>query len=278
MINIDLSKTPSLRFFVYLLALIPGLFFLVSIALGNPLLAEGLIKEVGHLYPVPPYLALFLSLGSAFVIGQAFVLSSWLLAWLLTTLIRLPKAVFRKVFGANWLYRWWGKHQAIPPKRTALFVRTLRGLNMFARKVDADPADARLVRMCLGVAVEKLLERRYGIDPHRAGGPNGEWGVWYSVLGKPPKQLGENLNAGRTTLATGLAGFCAIGIAPSLLQRYFIAMCALFALCGLWTALAHFFTFRNSANLDVWRLRAVLLELQELPSESKARENQADGE
>ena len=276
MINIDLSKTPSLRFFVYLLALVPGLFFLVSVALGNPSLAEALIKETGHLYPIPPYAALFLSLGAAFVIGQAFVLSSWMLETALTILIRLPKAVFRRVFGANWLYRWFGKHQGMPPNRT-LFIRALGKLIFFARMTDINPADARAVRACLGAAVEKLLERRYGIDGLRAGGTNGEWGVWYSVLGKPLKGYRESLNAGRTTLASGLAGFCAIGSASGLQQPYFIAMCSVFTFCGLWTALNNFFVFRKPVNIDVFRLRAVLQELQELSPEAKPEENRRDG-
>lgn len=272
MINIDLSKTPSLRFLVYLLALIPGLFFLASIALGNPVLGGALTKELAKVYSLPQYAALFLALGSGFVFGQAFVLLSWMIETFLITLVRLPKAIFRKAFGANWLYRWFGKYQGIPPKRT-IPVRILSRLIFSARAMDADPADARVVRACLGAAVEKLLERRYGIERDRAGGPNGEWGVWYSVLGKLPVRYHENLNAGRTTLATGLAGFCAMTIAPSLIQRYFIAMCSLFALSGIWSALANFLHFRNRVNLDVFRLRAVLLELQEVSRETKPREN-----
>lgn len=275
MINIDLSKTPSLRFFVYLLALIPGLFFLVSAAFGDPAQAEAVIRLVTHLYAFPSYVLLFLAFGSAFVIGQTFVLSSWMLEMFSTALVRLPKAAFRKIFGANWLYRWFGKHQGVPPKRT-IFVKVLSRLILLARTMDADPADARAVRTCLGAAAEKLLERRYGIDPHRADGPDGEWSVWYSVLGKLPERYRESLNAGRTTLATGLAGFCAMGIAPSLLQRYFIAMCSVFAFCGLWSSLANFLQFRNPVNLDAFRLRAVLSELRDLPPESK--ENPVHGE
>ncbi|MDE3063454.1 MAG: hypothetical protein KGJ51_10385 [Acidobacteriota bacterium] len=268
MINIDLSKAPSLRFALYLLSIIPGLLFLVSIALGNPRMASAVIDDVEKLYPgSPTYVALFLLLGSAFVIGQAFVLSAWLLETCITSLIRLPRAVFGKVFGAQWLYMWFGKYQGVPPKRTVA-VRALGRMIFLARTMGSEPADARVVRTCLGAAVEKLLQRRYGIDSDRAGGPNGEWGVWYSILGKLPKRYAESLNAGRLTLAAGISGFCAMSLAPNLIQRYFFAMCSLFVFSGLWTGLANFMVLRDPVRLEALRLRAVLAELQELPPET----------
>lgn len=267
MINIDLSKAaPSLRLLIYLLSMIPGLFFLVSVALGDPVLAGKVIKEVGSIYPVPPYVALCLSLGSALVIGHTFVLLAWMLEMILISLFRMLKPAFRRLFGAKWLYEWHGRNQGIPPKQTPFF-RILGTLIRVARAPRFDHPDAVRVRACLGAAVEKLLERRYGIPVTRAGGLNGEWGIWYSVLGKLPKGYRENLNAGRVLLASGLAGCCAITIASGLLQRYFVTMCAVFAICGLWTAVSNVLTFRNPVNLDLFRLRAVLLELQDLSPE-----------
>jgi hypothetical protein len=67
-----------------------------------------------------------------------------------------------------------------------------------------------------------------------------------------------------------------MGSAPGLQQRYFIAMCSVFTFCGLWTALTNFFALRKPANIDVLRLRAVLLELQELSPEAKSEENRHD--
>jgi hypothetical protein len=269
MIHVDLSKVSSLRPLVYMLALFPGLFFLVSVALGNPCLAKAAIQQVEEVNPLPPYALLILLLVSALVIGQAFVLASWILEMLIIFVIRLPKATFRKIFAANWIGRWLAKHQAAPPGKSPLPVRAVAKLNFLAYSMDADPADARVVRGCLGAAVEKLLERRYGIDAERAGGPDGEWGVWYSVLGKPIPQLRESLNAARIVLASGLAGFCALGAAPNLVQRYFIAMCSVFTFCGLWTPVYNFLQWRNPVNKEVLTLRCILLELQELSPESK---------
>jgi len=271
MISFDLSKAPSLRFFVYLLALFPGLFFLLSVAVGNPQLAKTTIQQIAAVYSFPPYGLLLILVGSGFVIGQGIVLLSWLIEMILANAYRAPGAAFRKLFGAQWLYRWFGKHQGIPPN-PSFVIRTLGKLIFLARAGELDPLDARAVRWCLAAAAEKLLERRYGIDPHRANGPNGgEWQVWYSVLGKPIKSLSESQNAGRTTLACGVSGYLSLSIAPQLIERYYISLCSMFVFAGLWTAGQHFFLARNPIRLDVLRLRSVLLELQDCsPSEPKA--------
>jgi len=130
----------------------------VSVGFGSPSRAGAVTKEVGNLYHGPQYLTLFLALGCAFVIGQAFVLSSWLLGVLLTNLIIAPGAIFRMVFGTHWLYRWYGKHQGMPPNR-AISTRVVGKLIFLARDWRrAEPANARVIRTCLGAAVEKLLE------------------------------------------------------------------------------------------------------------------------
>jgi hypothetical protein len=78
MINVDLSKATSPRFFVYLLALFPGLFFLLSVVVGNPQLAKAAIQQMNGVYPFPPYGLLLILVGSGFVIGDALILFSWL--------------------------------------------------------------------------------------------------------------------------------------------------------------------------------------------------------
>lgn len=266
MINIDLSKVPSLRLLVYLLALIPGLFFLFSVAAGNPQVAKTTIQQINGVYPVPPFGLLLIFVGAGFVIGQALILLSWLIELTLTGIYRTPRAVFRMIFGQLWLYKWFGRHQKIPPAKSSLGVRTLGKLIFLARVDKPDPPDARAVRWCLAAATEILLERRYGIDRDRATGPNGgEWQVWSSSLGKPIKSLAEMMNAGRTTLACGVAGFLSLGVAPRLIERFYISLSSIFVFCGLWSAGWFFFQARNQVSLDMLRLRSILLELQDYP-------------
>jgi len=270
MVQVDLSKVSAPRFLVYLLSLFPGLFFLVSVGLGNPQLAKTAIDRIYEVHHFPAYSFWFLLVGSGFVIGQAFVLLSWLIEVILAGVYRAPRAVFRKVLGGLWLYRWFGKFQGIPPRRTRT-VRALGWLIFRARVGDADPEGARRARACLGAAAEKLLERRYGIDRNRGD----QWGVWYQVLGRPVKVLVEGRNAGRVTVATGLAGFVALGLAPGLIERYYVGMCSVFVFCGLCTAAWFFFAWRDPVGREMLLLRGILQELREcapgLPGREAAR-------
>ena len=275
MISLDLSKTPSVRLFVYLLALFPGLFFLLSVALGDPELARTAIKEIEGIHPTPSYVLLVLLLGCGLAIGEAFVLVAWIVQMVLANLYRASRAacrtVFRKSLGGPKVYSWFGNFQGMPPKQTRL-VRFVGKMIFLARATGKSPSQDEIsVRFCLSAATEKLLEKRYGIDPHRATGPTGrEWAVWNDALGKPIKNVRETLNASRIVLACGLAGFLALAMVEALRQRYYIAMCLVFAFSGLWNAGYYFFLFRNPAARDFLRLQSVLLELQDVSETSPA--------
>lgn len=277
MISIDLSKAPSLRILLYLLALLPGVFFLSSVAFAAPQLAKVAIENIKGVYPFAPYALFLIFLGMGFVVGQAFIVLSWLTETILFALYRLPRASFRNVFGGNALYRWFGKHQGMPPRRD-FATRAIGKLIFLARGTQVDSSDAQAMRWCLMAATEKLLERRYGIGKQRASGGNGgEWYIWASNLGKPQKFLVESRNAGRVMLACGLAGFMALFLAPRLVERYYISLCSLFAFSGLWTAGWFFFAQRNPVRRDALQLRSVLLELQDCsPSRPKTDTTQAE--
>jgi hypothetical protein len=251
---------------VYLLAMSPGMFFMCSVAIGNIYLAKFFIQRLNELYSFPPYVILLIFIGFGFIIGQAFIMLSWLFEMVLFQSYRLPRKVFRKIFGGPWLYKWLGNHQAFPPNRNFL-VSLLSKLVFRARVEEVDDPDAKSVRWCLAAAAEKLLEKQYGIDSFRATGKSGgEWPVWYSALGKPTKLLAETLNAGRVTLASGLAGAFACSFAPQLKNTYFLSMCTLFIFSGLWTASWYFFQLNDSVKLDFLRLRSILQELRECSS------------
>lgn len=192
MISIDLSKMTPPRFLVYLLSLIPGLFFLFSVTLGNPGLTKTNIEQIEWVYPLPPYALLLVLVGSGFVIGQAFVQLSWLIEQVLAGLYCLSSATFRKLFGGHRFYRWFAEYQEMPQK-TNFRVRALRKLMILATSPGLDTPDAQAVRWCLAAATETLLKQRYEIEPERASGPGGAWQVWYSTMGKPVKPVVEYL-------------------------------------------------------------------------------------
>src|ERR1700734_1964217 len=267
MIHIDLSKVSAPRFLVYLLSLFPGLFFFLSVGAGNPQLAKATIDRIYEVHHFPAYSFWFLLVGSGFVVGQAFVLLAWLVEMILTGAYCTPQTLFRMVFGARWLSRWFVRVRGVPPRRTWA-VRVLGWCIYRATRPASDPQHARRARSCLGAAAEKLLERRNGID----NGRGDQWGIWYQVLGRPVKPLVENRNAGRVTVATGLAGFVALGLAPGLIERYYVGMCSVLVFSGLWTAGWFFFAWRNPVGREMLQLRGILQELRECAPRAPERE------
>ncbi len=90
-----------------------------------------------------------------------------------------------------------------------------------------------------------------------------DWGVWYSVLGKPLKWAQEGMLASRTFLACGCAGFSALYASPALRERYFVALCCAFALSGLLVSFELAFWNFNAVRRSMLQLKSILLELSE---------------
>ncbi len=224
MINVDLSKGLYLRPLLYLLALFPGLFFLLSFALADPWTAKQIVGELSGVFSLPLYALSLILTGAGLVVGEAFILVAWALEMAIS-------AILKAVTG---------------------------------KPGDGQTPEAKAVWFCVVAATEALLKKSYGINEKLASGPNGgEWQVWASVLGKPITPMVESLNAGRTILATGIAGFVAMMIAPGLAQRYYFSMCSLFVFAGVWTAIGYFRVSRSVVKMHAIRLKSILLELKE---------------
>jgi hypothetical protein len=286
MINIDLSKMPSLRFLTYLLSLFPGLFFLLSVAIADPASSKPIITEIESLYSVPPYGLLVMLLGAGFVCGHAITTLAWFLEMLLVStylfIRRVLRSLLRWTLAGQKVYEWFSKYQGIPPRRN-LFVRNLGRLIMLARTLHETPdsPDLQAVRWCLHAAVEKVIQRQFELDPRPTNGGTGrEWRVWSVVIGKRLPYLQESSIAGRMTLATGLAGFIAINTAPMLMNRYYLSLCSILAFSGLWTRGWFFIQSRSPLKRDLLCLREALHALgamppiiSKVPSEAKPHSN-----
>lgn len=231
MIKIDLSKAVHPRFALYLLGLIPGLFFQLSISVGNPHFVVSVMDRLREIYPFGPYALLTLFIASSLFVGSGFFLAAWIVQRLVFLGVGLWRFVIRATFGSQWLYRRFSKLQGNPPKQT-VFIRLLSKLIFWARLREF-PASARPVLECLHIATKQLLNKGYGIEltGHTQNGDN--WSVWYSVLGYPVKWVQEGILTSRTCLGCGLAGFTALYASPALRERYFIALCSAFALPSL---------------------------------------------
>ena len=277
MIKIDVSRAIPPRLGTYLLGIIPGMFFEVSVAIGDPHFVASVVSRVREIYPFGHYALLVLFIGSCLLVGQGFFLAAWIADMLMAFTFVLWRYAIRSTFGSQWLYRRFAKLQGIPPKQNT-FIHLLSRVIFWAREREFS-IEARPVLKCLHVAVRRLLKVRYGID-RKYGGQldDGEWGVWYSALEKPLKGFQEALMISRTFLACGLAGFIALNAVPALRFRYFIALCIIFTFAGCVASLDVNRWRFNPARRSMTRLRSVLLELSEAsPTTEKTNSDSEKG-
>jgi len=263
MIKVDLSKAFSPRLVIYLVSVIPGLFFEASVAIGSPETARSIISDVGKVFLFPPYALLICFIASAFVIGHVFLLLAWFTELLLSAAYWAWRTAIRITFGSNTFYKWLAKIRQ-PPAKRGFFVR-LYSRAVFAARMPRRFERAQPVIKCLCLASEELLKRRYGIDVMDSLSHNREeWYVWFSVLGKPLKSVTEGMTMMRTSLGCGLAGYLALPFAPNLRTWYFLGACSVFAAAGLYMTWNQLRWKTDPVNLNFLRLQSVLLDLAEV--------------
>src|SRR5712691_2931055 len=118
MIKIDASNIIPKRLGIYLLGIIPGLVFELSIAYADPLFAHGMIDRVRQVYPFNAYALLLVFVVSCLIVGQTFFLVAWFADWLIDFLFRAQRyLILHLTLGSDWLYRAVGRLQGMPPKR-----------------------------------------------------------------------------------------------------------------------------------------------------------------
>jgi hypothetical protein len=265
MIKLDLSKVFSPRLVIYLVSVIPGLFFEAAVTIGAPETAQGILENVGKAFPFPPYALFFYFVALAFVIGHVFMLLAWFAELFLSAAYRIWRAVIRITFGSRTFYKWLAKIPR-PPDKRGIFVR-LYSRAVFAARMPRRYEQAQPAVKCLSLASKHLLKRRYGIDVIDSLSPmREEWYVWFSVLGKPPNNIREEVTMMRTTLGCGLAGYLALPFAPSLHTWYFLGACTVFAVTGLYMTWSHLLWRTDPVRLNLLRLQSVLLDLAEVGS------------
>lgn len=276
MIKIDVSNAIPKRFGAYLLGIIPGLLFELSIAFGDPHLARLMIDRVEQIYAFKPYALLILFVVSCLVVGQTFFLLSWFADLLINSVYGFTRYFIRATFGSDWLYRTFGKLQGTPPTRN-IFIRSLSRMVMWGRK-KRFPFEIRPVLKCQRLAATQLLVRRYGINPSKGPGDwvDLEWQVWLSVLGKQPPVFREALLTMRTFLGCGLAEISALYVSPALRNRYFIAISVVFIASGCFQSLDFAKRRYEPMRSSLTRLVSLLVELAETNTATQKEENGPD--
>jgi len=276
MIKLNISNLIPRRLAIYLLGIIPGVLFHLSVAFGDPDLAHRMIERAKQVYPFEPYALFVLFVLSCLVIGQTFFLLSWFADIFLSVLYQLKRYFVRITFASWWMYKWFGKLQGIPPKRN-LFIRSLSGL-IFRARVDKQASQRALVLRCWDEAAMRLLKQRYGIDKtdsHRLLMDH-EWEVWYSVLGKPPAMLQEAVMTMRTIFGCGLPALSALYVSAGLRNRYFITIAVVLTVSGCYQLFDLAKWRQDRVRVGLVRLRSVLTELAETEGDAPNATDDSD--
>ena len=237
MIKIDASNVIPKRLGTYLLGIIPGLVFELSIAYANPLLAREVIDRVRQIYPFQGYALLSIFVVSSLIVGQTFYLLAWFADWLIDFLYRaLRYLILRMTLGSDWLYKAVGRLQGMPPKRN---VRHLWRIIMWARRRKI-PFEIRPVLKCQRMAATELLKRKYGVTPSKGQWEwvDQEWQAWLAVLGKAPVGFRETFLTMRVFLGCGLAELAAMYTVLGLRNRYFVVMTGVVLAAGCFQSLS----------------------------------------
>ena len=265
MIKIDASNIIPKRLGAYLLGIIPGFFFEMTLAFGDPALAHRFVDRVRQIYPFQGYVLLMLFAVSCLFVGQTFYFLAWFFDWLIDFIYRrLRYFVLHLTLGSDWLYKAVGQWQGT---RRRPGVRYVWRLVMWARKKKV-PFEIRPILICQRRAALQLLRRKYGVIlPKTPSSSNDEeWQTWLSVLGKVPIGLRDSFLLMRVSLACSFGELATLYLCAELRNRYFITMCGTLLLAGiLQTAL--FVRRRNEPiRRSLTTLALIVEELAELSS------------
>jgi hypothetical protein len=257
MINLDLSKAFHPRFLDLFPALMPGLFFEISVFLACPQQIQDRLAPA-HL---ERYLQIIIALILAFIIGTAFM-----------CLVRLIYTVLW--FGCKriiWLWvkllDYFVKPRHFPP--TAQPGRWRRFIQHAHMNAHHGNARLRGIQQAWAKAGTRLLKLRYGIDPPRAIGGEDESGAWKAVLGVPKPKIYRGIMLANAAHATGWSGIAAAHLAPALRNSPYLTLSWFLIGYGIFVQLLELkrWTSRDS----VW-LIALYSVLDEIPQPSASTE------
>lgn len=226
--NVDLSKLFPERAYTYLTAFLPGLFFEISILLGNPAFISQLAARGGENLRLTGYALLGIALLLAFVIGNAFMILASFIRYLLTYVYSASRFVGKQLCRwplkplLEWLMR--KRHFARPGviKLHQAVVETA---------YDFVPNELHETWRCWHRIARRLLQVGYGIAPENV--TTGEWSILYWTLGRLTLEDQRGSLVMIASHAIGWSGLAATRIAPRLQHRYYVAFCFFLIFNGL---------------------------------------------
>lgn len=227
--RLDLSRLLLSNRLIYVLALLPGLFFLIAIAIGNPAVASSLTTRLQTALPFGHYATLFVGLFLAFLIGATFIT--------FVGVIRdLPLTYACRIW-----YR--------------IGVKT----------ANPDPTQEPAFLWWEAMA-KQLLERRSGIPKDKL--PAASLEPLKEVLTEPTRQETHGDSMFNALHATGWSALAASYFAPQLRNTVFYLFAFFLIANGPHHDLYIARTFEDPKIGDTLRLRAVLREFPKLKTRS----------
>jgi len=260
MIRIDLGRLLPIGVLAHLLALIPGFFFLVCIALGNSYPAAQLAAQLQFVVPFGPFGTLFIAVFLAFVLGTAFVLLVSLIQYLL---IR-AHLIWRD--RAHLLLPVLDRLVLLPlPKDKPRWLLNWRNRNVNKVNISNFPIVSETRRSAFlwwRALAKHLLRTRYGMKEEQF--PDSNWQPMREVLTAPTSQelYGDPMIF--TAHTTGWSALAATFFAPDLRTWWFYVFAWFLVGFGL---LQLIYVTRASTNPeigDTLRIRAILREFPKL--------------
>jgi hypothetical protein len=257
------SKIVPERFHSYLAVFLPGLFFEISLLVGNPALVSGFHDQLERSFAFGSTTIVLIALFLAFVIGNGFMLIPGLIVhfffepvckvwWFLWR--RLCVWPLKRI--DDWLL---SKPRLVQIPEVLDFHRYVIDLGFKTR-----PDEAQSAWHCWVTVATRLVSKRYGIKPQDLNDDH-QWGVMYWILGvwKPEDTRGSLLMI--ATEATGWAGLMASRIAPALRNRYYFYFVGFLVGMGL---LHDLYVARRTVDprmASYAHVRAVMRELRQIP-------------
>jgi hypothetical protein len=280
MLKVDIGKALPITAVRYLIALIPGFFFLICVGMGNPCLVERLAARLPLITWLGKPTILCVPIFLAFVIGATFMnlvgVIRYILKWLYLPWLAL-KGIYREralLPVLNYLLTTPLPQPNSPPAKPK--PRWL--LNLRARTIQQiySPlaSEASSFRWWVALATQ-LLRTRYGLKEEDFPPPRISWQPLRQVLATPTREelYGHPMNL--VLEATGWGALAALYFAPGLHERWFY----LFAVFLIATGILHDLTLTsflmNPDAGDVLRLRAIL---REFPKQEAQKTPEAPAE
>jgi hypothetical protein len=229
MINIELSKVLPNRAHEFFAALLPGLFFVISVGLANPELALRVVKGAAAGFALGHYATLAVMMFLAFVVGEAFILVVALTQFLFGYAYRVKLFVY--CWFCRWplrpLFRWlvmkprWQTSPTVSRWRMVIETRAQMGFQ----------PEVNTLRESWLILARRLMQARCGIEPDKINDTN--WDAFYPFLSTPAVEDIRGLMSMIAVQATGWAGIVATRLAPLLRNKYYLGLCVFLILNGL---------------------------------------------